>query len=59
MSLADSAVRMYLFYAFATIGFVSIGAILGTFLPGGVALFVGFLVLLVVVLGGLFWYARF
>jgi hypothetical protein len=50
---------MYLFYAFATIGFVSIGAILGTFLPGGVALFVGFLVLLVVVLGGLFWYARF
>jgi hypothetical protein len=50
---------MYLFYAFATIGFVSIGAILGTVLPDGVALFVGFLVLLVVVLGGLFWYARF
>jgi hypothetical protein len=50
---------MYLFYAFATIGFVSIGAVLGTFLPDGVALFVGFLVLLVVVLRGLFWYARF
>ena len=59
MTLAESAVRMYLFYAFATIGFVSIGAVLGTVLPDAIALFVGFLVLLVVVLAGLFWYARF
>jgi hypothetical protein len=50
---------MYLFYAFATIGFVSIGAVLGTVLPGAVAMFAGFIVLLVVVLAGLFWYARF
>jgi hypothetical protein len=50
---------MYLFYAFATIGLLASAAVLGTVLPDGVALFVGFLLLLVVVLVGLFWYARF
>lgn len=58
MVLAESAVRMYLFYTFGGILLVALAAILGTVIPGPTALVVDFLVLFVGVLAGLFWHGR-
>ena len=58
MAFAGSAVRMYLFYAFAVISLLATAAVLGTVIPDGVALVVGFLFVLLSVLLGLFWYGR-
>ena len=58
MSLAESAVRMYLFYAVGTLLLLAVAAIVGTAIPGPAALVVGFLVVFAGVLGGLFWHGR-
>lgn len=58
MSLAESAVRMYLFYAVGAILLVALAAVLGTVVPGPTALVVAFVVLFAGVLVGLFWHGR-
>lgn len=59
MSFAESAFRIYLFYAVGTILLLAVAAVVGTIIPGPLALVVGFLVLFAGVLAGLFWHARF
>lgn len=58
MSIAESAVRIYLFYAVGGILLVALAAVLGTVVPGPTALVVAFLVLFAGVLAGLFWHGR-
>lgn len=58
MSLAESAVRMYLFYAFGMLLLLAVAAVVGTIVPGPTALVVAFLVVFAGVLAGLFWYGR-
>lgn len=59
MSVAESAVRIYLFYLVGGILLLAVASVVGTVIPGPVALVVGFLVLFAGVLAGLFWHARF
>ena len=58
MPLVESAVRMYLFYAFGVILLVATAAVLGTAIPGPLALVVAFLLVFAGVLAGLFWHGR-
>lgn len=57
-SLAESAVRIYLFYAVGGILLLAVAAVVGTVVPGLLALVVAFLVLFAGVLAGLFWHGR-
>lgn len=56
MALLDAAVRVYLAYAFGLVVVFALVALLGEVLPDGTALFGGFLLAVLLALGGAGWY---
>ena len=58
MSLAESAVRVYVFYLVGAAALMATSMLVGTVVGEPIALVVGFLVLLCVVFVGLFLHAR-
>ena len=58
MALAESAVRVYVFYAVGAVAWMGVAALVGTIVGGALALLVGLVVLVCFTLAGLFLYAR-
>ena len=58
MVLAESAVRVYVFYAVGAVAWMGVAALVGTIVGGALALLVGLAVLVCCTLAGLFLYAR-
>lgn len=57
MAVLDSAVRVYVGYVVAAALALGLAAALGQVLPGGWALFVGAVAVVLLALGGAGWYA--
>ncbi|PSQ44906.1 hypothetical protein BRD14_00285 [Halobacteriales archaeon SW_5_68_122] len=58
MVLAESVVRVYVFYAVGAVAWMGVAALVGTIVGGALALLVGLVVLVCCTLAGLFLYAR-
>ncbi|PSP93469.1 hypothetical protein BRC84_05005 [Halobacteriales archaeon QS_1_68_44] len=58
MVLAESVVRVYVFYAVGTVAWMGVAALIGTIVGGALALVVGLIVLVCCTIAGLFLYAR-
>ncbi|PSQ44048.1 hypothetical protein BRD07_00760 [Halobacteriales archaeon QS_9_68_42] len=58
MVLAESVVRVYVFYAVGTVAWMGVAALVGTIVGGALALVVGLIVLVCCTIAGLFLYAR-
>jgi hypothetical protein len=56
MALLDTALRVYLMYVVGAVAAFALVALLGQVLPDGVALFGGFLIAVLLALGGVGWY---
>ena len=58
MVLAESVVRVYVFYVVGAVAWMGVAALVGTIVGGTLALLVGLVVLVCCTLAGLFLYAR-
>ena len=58
MVLAESVVRVYVFYAVGAVAWMGVAALVGTIVGEALALLVGLVVLVCCTLAGLFLYAR-